>query len=488
MQLAKYSVIFIFVVIIAALYFWLTPFKTKKIAPVNLMLPIPLKQNAAHFIQKQADLTKALLSTAQQEKYKKDFLVRFYSPWDHKDSKTTISASANHQHISNILETEHHLVKHYQNKVTYDNHYQPHPPKWLNNIVYNMDLDQFPNVKKHDRGILVNNAALRELPTNQPSYDSVLEPGEGYPFDYLQESALYLGTPVHILHQTKDKQWLLVKAAGLLGWVAIDNVGYVDQTFIENWKTKPLATLVTYKTIADATQRQHIAIYPGTILPMTADPNTHNMVSVLYPIKTSEHQTNVVSKTASPDWQPWPVSPNVSHFVSLINTLLGIPYGWGDLHFQPDCSGLLRSLYNTVGIWLPRNSGAQAHYAGKFYPLPLAHYSANTREAIVQGKDKQLGQLTPFLTLISFGSKESSVSHIAVYIGNDDDDNPIIFHSTWGLRLFDKHQNQIGRMIVGKSILSHLNLGNNVVIPQHPQWRIDSLVEKPGFNITKLDK
>ncbi len=481
----NYSIAIAVTAIVSIVCFWLI--LPKQTMPVNLMLPISLPQTIHSFLPQHADLDKPLLSIARQDKYKKDFLTRFYSPWNKKDSNTTVSATADHQHTSTILEIEQHLAQHYQNKTTYDSHYQPHSSQWLDNIAKNMELDTFPNVTQHSRGIMINNAALRELPTSESSYNNILQPGEGYPFDDLQESAVYLGSPIHIIHQTKDKKWLLIKAAGLLGWVEHNNVSYVDQTFIDNWKRKPLATLTTYQPITNTTQHQSMAIYPGTILPMIIEPTTNQIITVLYPKKATSHQTSIVSRAASSDWQPWPISPTLRHFVNLVETLLGIPYGWGDLHFHPDCSGLLRSLYNTVGIWLPRNSSIQAHYAGKLYSLPLTEYPTITRETILNGKNNQIGRLTPFLTFISFGKKQNHISHIAIYVGRDNTNHPIIFHSIWGLGLLNKQQKQIGRMIVGQSILSRLDLGVDVVIPQHPQWHIDNLLEKPEFNITKLN-
>jgi hypothetical protein len=41
----------------------------------------------------------------------------------------------------------------------------------------------------------------------KPSFDSRV----GFPFDNIQQSSLPVGTPIRIIHQTKNGQWYLVQ-------------------------------------------------------------------------------------------------------------------------------------------------------------------------------------------------------------------------------------------------------------------------------------
>lgn len=92
------------------------------------------------------------------------------------------------------------------------------------------------------------------------------------------------------------------------------------------------------------------------------------------------------------------VSQNVSstEVVNFAKTLLGIPYAWGgDSPSEGfDCSGFTKYVYAKFGITLPRVSGDQANY----------------------GTAVSLGEMKPG-DLIYFGN--SSVSHIGIYIGNN---------------------------------------------------------------------
>jgi len=46
--------------------------------------------------------------------------------------------------------------------------------------------------------------------------------------------------------------------------------------------------------------------------------------------------------------------------ISLVNRLVGAPYGWGGLYGNRECSATLQDLFRVFGLWLPRNSSDQA--------------------------------------------------------------------------------------------------------------------------------
>ena len=59
--------------------------------------------------------------------------------------------------------------------------------------------------------ITTTNAQIRNLPTNKPFYKNPSLAGEGFPFDYLQNSRIHVNTPVLISHYTSDGSWAFVQ-------------------------------------------------------------------------------------------------------------------------------------------------------------------------------------------------------------------------------------------------------------------------------------
>ena len=63
--------------------------------------------------------------------------------------------------------------------------------------------------------------------------------------------------------------------------------------------------------------------------------------------------------------------------------MMGQPYGWGGYLFNRDCSLAMRDLFVPFGVWLPRNSSAQAK-AWQFISFVKA--SPSGKESIIKDK------------------------------------------------------------------------------------------------------
>lgn len=85
--------------------------------------------------------------------------------------------------------------------------------------------------------------------------------------------------------------------------------------------------------------------------------------------------------------------------VAFSKKFIGLPYTWGGRSsFGYDCSGFIQMLYKQIGCELPRDA----------------------RQQIVDGRLKKIevGDLEPG-DLIFFGKSESQVTHVGMYIGDD---------------------------------------------------------------------
>ena len=82
--------------------------------------------------------------------------------------------------------------------------------------------------------------------------------------------------------------------------------------------------------------------------------------------------------------------------------MMGQPYGWGGYLFNRDCSLAMRDLFVPFGVWLPRNSSAQAK---AWQYISFVKASPAGKEGII--KDEGV----PFATLLWLRG------HITLYIG-----------------------------------------------------------------------
>ena len=122
--------------------------------------------------------------------------------------------------------------------------------------------------------------------------------------------------------------------------------------------------------------------------------------------------------------------------------MMGQTYGWGGLYGGRDCSAMMRDLFVAFGLWLPRNSSAQAGEGMRYDFAPLSP----------EGREKALlRQGRPFRTLVHFPG------HIALYVG-EWEGRPVIFHNVWGIRT-TMDDGREGRLVLGRALISSLRPG-----------------------------
>lgn len=196
--------LFIIAILILIIAYLLMPQKKHE-----LMSLFPIEnydQNISHWIKpSDADYDKPLLTPKQQE-IRKDELYQHYfgtkSPWSPDYINLIFSQtspndlqSAEHEKINSFDNEEHSDVY-----IQYGSNFRPHTEQWINKIENNMNLPQFigRHYEQTRRGITVENLQGRDLPTDDVSFYSYQLAGEGYPFDNLQASTIWAGTPIYI--------------------------------------------------------------------------------------------------------------------------------------------------------------------------------------------------------------------------------------------------------------------------------------------------
>ncbi|MBU0743969.1 MAG: SH3 domain-containing protein [Gammaproteobacteria bacterium] len=404
--------------------------------------------------------------------------VNAKSPWDNRYIKETLEKSL----APYILEQK--IRGSFDNssnsnpkKIGYGVNFRPYSAVWINEIIANMNLKQFSSPFKYrpnNRGIAVRNLLARALPTNDPFFYKLSLPGEGYPFDNLQESAIWAGAPVYIIGETSDKQWLLVLTSSYIAWVESDRIAKTSESFIKKWqqyaKQKMVAITKNKLSIFDLENQYRFNAYIGAVFP--GKNINKNTITVLIPIADTYHRAKIsFARLNKKDAKIMPLEATPHNFVTIMSSLLGRPYGWGGMYFYNDCSAELQSLYTPFGIWLPRNSSAQINAREKI-DLSENSMEEHLKHLLENGKK--------FITIIYIGA------HTITYMGKYPNPNSaahepiaLTFQNVWGnLKPADGSY----RAVVGKSVLLPLL----TKYPEDP--KINSQANHKYFQISFLDK
>jgi hypothetical protein len=121
--------------------------------------------------------------------------------------------------------------------------------------------------------------------------------------------------------------------------------------------------------------------------------------------------------------------------------MMGQRYTWGGLDEGRDCSALTRDIFVPFGLYLPRNSAAQAR-TGRVIPPA----GAGDKDALI-AREAQ-----PFRSLIHLPGQ------IALYLGVYEGKN-LIFHNIWGLRTRDASGGCDNRAVIGKAVVTTTDPG-----------------------------
>ncbi|MFJ2994443.1 SH3 domain-containing protein [Pandoraea sp. NPDC087047] len=445
-------------------------------------------QNVDHWIRPDAPgYDQPLLSAQAQTRQLDAFRARYFgtaahdpSPWNGAWLATSLLNAAGAQEVA---ATQGRRVRRFDNgrpgvRKTYGANFQPHTSAWNRAIETNMALAQLDadhanwRYDPRRRGITVDNALVRLLPTHDPAFYDFHEAGQGYPFDVLQDSVLRPGTPVYTLARSADGAWLLVCSPDLVGWVDARTVASVDERFVATWRNaaqRNLGAIVRANVpLADTAPGTSSAVYRtfapiGTVLPIMRAHDGRQLT--MFPVADRERRAQIrvtALDASSVVPMPWTLTPR--HMAQVMKQQIGRPYGWGNTLVYNDCSAETRSLFAPFGVWLPRHSSDQLN-AGQRTDLRAADIDTRLRTLAERGR--------PLMTLIHING------HIMLYLGNVERNGvsvPMTYQNVWGLSPADNSR----RNVIGGSVILPLLK----TYPEDPEAR--SLAGKPLFEISVI--
>ena len=297
----------------------------------------------------------------------------------------------------------------------------------------------------------VRPSSLRLMPTDEPVFLSPDLPGEGYPFDYLQNSLVHPGEPLFVSHLSEDGLWAWCDTSYASGWMKLHDLAFADRETVEQWTALPLAAVVSENMVF---RHEGVSLFRakvGTLLPLVRKGIAGHVVAAPFRDRDGNLGMRQVSASAD-DVEPVPLPMTPWKLASAAEEFAGELYGWGGLLGNRDCSAMTRDLLLPFGIWLPRNSAAQA---GTGEVIPLDGLSPTEKKSLIAEKG------VPFLTLLGMPG------HVMLYIGTSRGE-PLVLHNMWGIRT--ERNGKEGRHVVGRNVISTLDLGSD--LPDHTPGRL----------------
>jgi hypothetical protein len=440
-------------------------------------------QNISQWIKSTGpDYDKPLLNSEQQQTRLAEFYNHYFSsdglsPWSPGYINSILQQTA----PNDLATVEKNLVATFDNQnkdaahIGYGENFHPYSQAWIDTIATNTNLSQFNQPLSYNganRAIIIHNSLARALPTTNPYFYNYQLAGQGYPFDNLQVSAIWSGTPVYILGETKDHVWSLVAAPSFIGWIKNDNVAHVNNQFVSIWqiaaKNKLAAIIQTGTPIHTFNAQEHFSAYVGTVFPVNKQ--SDGTLKLLIPVKNSTGQGSIDYAEVSEQnaiIMPFLATPH--HMALVIATLQNRPYGWGNMYFYNDCSAELKNLYTPFAIWLPRHSSEQVKQG--VMVDKSASPSTERLNYLMQNGHK-------LMTIVYIGG------HDLMYMGNYPNPNApntsmaMTYQNIWGLTPPDNSR----RAVIGQAVLFPLLQvypEDNSLIP---------LTNKAYFQVSYLDQ
>lgn len=358
---------------------------------------------------------------------------------------------------------------------------QPYTDDWINSFEVAININKFSKLVYDPlrRGITVDNLNARLLPTEEAYFLDCTLPGEGPPFDYLQDSAVWAGTPVYILGEAvyQGEMWNLVVTPDLIAWVKNSGIALTSESFIQSWQATAKAGLVAINSpinkknllITDIEQSQpHFLGYIGAIFPLVND-GTQGY-TILISSSDNQQQAQIHhSYLSNQDAVKIPYLPTPRHMTEIINNLVGRPYGWGNFGFNNDCSAELKSLYTPFGIYLPRHSSEQVKVG---YRTDLSSQSPAQRLSYT------MQNAHPFMTIVYI------TGHVFMILGNypnpfDGTIVPLTYQNRWGMR---PKMGPDMRAVIGQAVLFPM------LMPYPEDTNLLSLLEDKYFRVSFIDQ
>ena len=324
----------------------------------------------------------------------------------------------------------------YRPENAYGQNLRPLPQAWFYAMLREANWQAYGSVA--GRAVALRRLDLRNFPTDKPLFRDPAVAGEGFPFDYLQNSTAFAGEPLYLSHYSQSGGWAYVLTSYATGWVPSDRIASIGRTERQTLEAQPLLALLGDRMPIRSLRGEYLFDgYVGMVLPLLRKRASYWRVDPAGYAAAAE-----IPKEAAVQI---PMAFSRENMQRVIAPVMHTLYGWGGLYGERDCSSTMRDIFAPFGLWLPRNSYKQSQ-VGKI----VSFEGLDDEEKLA----KIAGEGRPFETLIYLKG------HILLYLGLFDGE-PAVLHTVWGVKTVDDKGN-FGRYVIGRTVISSLRLGHEL--------------------------
>ncbi|MFT6897211.1 MAG: cell wall-associated NlpC family hydrolase [Paraglaciecola sp.] len=307
-------------------------------------------------------------------------------------------------------------------------------------------------------GLVTRRSSLRTFPT----LDRVLNKGMDLDLDRFQESGVFPGEAVAVLHSSKDGKWLLVQNYNYLAWMQQDDIAIGNKQTIQTYLDHQDFLLVTgakvlTSYVPNEPEISQVQLDMGVKLALPSSAEQHGELygqstagsyEVKLPVRNLDGslsiKTALIGRTQDVHQGYLPFTP--ANVIAQAFKFLGERYGWGHDYNGRDCTGFVGEIFKTFGILMPRNSGQQGN----------GEYGTNFRF------DKNSGAASKLALIenLQIGDLIYIPGHVMIYLGKEKG-QPIVIHDVKGLAYWSPegqfYQGVLNAVSVTPLIKLHLN-------------------------------
>ncbi|MEA3588459.1 SH3 domain-containing protein [Pseudidiomarina sp. 1APP75-27a] len=307
-------------------------------------------------------------------------------------------------------------------------------------------------------GLVVKRSSMRTFPTLDKLYSDDLD----LDIDRFQETGVFPGTPLAILHTSTDGKWYLAQSYHYLAWIQASDVaiGPRDEVLAFADK-KPFAVVTEAKVETNYTPSfapvSAVQLDMSTRLPLLSAADTGHDVHGQNPFASYTVQLPIRDAEGALAFSPALIARHHDVHVGYLpyteaNVIrqafkfLGERYGWGHDYNARDCTGFVLEVYRSMGIDMPRNSSQQGY--GEYGDTVVYDENSSNAEKLARLANAKVGDLI-YLP-----------GHVVMYIG-DIEGQPYVIHDVHGLNYRDAEDQHYQGTLNGVSVTPLIDLGFN---------------------------
>lgn len=315
-------------------------------------------------------------------------------------------------------------------KPLFDEQGQPVPTATLDRAIEDANLDAIPEHQPVRFGLVVQRAALRTFPTTLRVFTS----SDDHDIDRFQESALFPGDPVVLLHESRDGAWWFVLNTRYAAWVEKRFVAEGAKDAVLAYTRKTPYRIVTGAKVHTLFTPEEPAVSElqldmGARVPVLANwpkdqpvngQHAYTSHVIELPVRNGDGSLRFAPallprrEPSRDDYLPL----TRRHLIEQSFRFLGERYGWGHSYNGRDCSGFVSEIYRSTGVELPRNTSDQA-VSPAFNRIAFSDKDDRAKRLAIV-RELQIGDLVYI------------PGHVMMVIGQVDGE-PYVIHDTTGL-------------------------------------------------------